>query len=126
MNNKIFIILVLITISIVNLNAQESADLNGFLHINKNYFIPGETLHFKAYFQQDLMEDRVLSILIYQIINQNPDSLIVRHRIKVNAKESSGAIKIPSGVPSGNYLFTSFIEQKGISFYGYSNPGKFQ
>ena len=131
MNNKLIIILTVIAISAITINAQESSEVSGFLHLNKNYFLSGETIHFNAYFQQELEEDKTISILIYREIDQKPDSLIIRHRFKAGNTEASGAIEIPIMVPPGNYILTAFIEQNGEkinSFYSTSlfinNPVK--
>jgi uncharacterized protein YfaS (alpha-2-macroglobulin family) len=73
-----------------------------YLHYDKEYYVAGETIWFKAYLCNDGKPDGISSNLYVQFVDAN-GQLISSGRYPVMGAVTKGSIVIPDSLPQGNY-----------------------
>lgn len=80
-----------------------------FLHIDRNFYHPGDTIRFEAYIkdrQTGIFETK--SISLYSLLVSSSYKTIDSARFRVINSTASGWLRIPDEIPSGNYKMISF------------------
>jgi hypothetical protein len=80
-----------------------------FLHVDRNFFQPGDTLRFQAYIrdrQTGIIETN--SISLYSILLNSSNQTIDSARFRISSALSSGWLTIPDTVSPGYYKLISF------------------
>ncbi len=84
-------------------NSQEKL----YLHLDRTYFMAGETLWFKGYLANaDLQDETPESNFIY--VELLKDTLIVREKVKREGLGFPGYISLPASLPAGNYVLRAY------------------
>ena len=73
-----------------------------YIHYDKEYYVAGETIWFKAYLYNDGKPGGISSNLFVQFVDVN-DQLISSGRYPVMGAVTKGNIVIPDSLPQGNY-----------------------
>jgi hypothetical protein len=92
-----------------------------FVHLDKNFYLAGETIWFKAY-DVDGCSNKPLAIsgIAYVEILDKDQKPILQEKLELTGGKGNGSIKLPSSVPSGHYLFrayTSWMKNFNADFY---------
>jgi hypothetical protein len=80
-----------------------------FVHIDRNMYTPGDTIHFQAFIRDrftNLFEST--SVSLYTILFNDKHQVIDSSRFKVERSTSSGWLTIPSKAETGKYHFVAF------------------
>ena len=105
-----------------------------FIHYDKESYIAGETIWFKAYFLSNGLPSAVSSNF-YVRLADDKGHIIAEKRYPVTGASARGDIDLPDSLPQGNYYFTAttagistygedFIYRKNIYIYNPSVAGK--
>jgi hypothetical protein len=98
-----------------------------YIHYDKEYYVAGETIWFKAYLCNDGKPDGISSNLYVQFVDAN-GQLISSGRYPVMGAVTKGSIVIPDSLPQGNYYIRAltpnmlngeedFIYKKNLFIY---------
>lgn len=80
------------------------------LHFDREKYLAGETIWFKAYLSSDQLPDTISSTLYAEIFNEQ-GKIIQRRILPVVAGTSRGNFELPDSLHAGNYLVTAFTSQ---------------
>lgn len=92
-----------------------------YLHTDRNFYIPGEIVWFKAYlFNEVSQQTSAFSKVAYvDIINQN-NKPFLQAKIALNDGLGNGSLYLPLNFPSGNYkirAYTNWMKNFDAGFY---------
>ena len=116
MNNflKSIILIFLLCLSADAQNSYNNENINFstesvFIHFNSTLLIPGETLYYKFYcINNEFGELSNISKIGYvQLIGEN-NTVVFRHKIRLDKGQGHGDFLIPSDVLSGNYKIIGY------------------
>ncbi|NNF35281.1 MAG: hypothetical protein HKN68_14305 [Saprospiraceae bacterium] len=90
-----------ITLLIFTISLFGQSDINGqaIIHLDKPYYVSGETVWYKSYFSPDVSDEGTVSV---KIVNSDQE-LIHQSFIKIKNDAVAGFFKIPFDIPSDNY-----------------------
>ena len=74
-----------------------------YLHYDKEYYVAGETIWFKAYFYRDGKPSGLSNNLYLQFVNTKGE-VIASGKYAVYGAVSKGSLVIPDSLPQGNYF----------------------
>lgn len=97
-------------LSFSNLYKQNNLDENYsiFLHVNKSYFIAGETVYFQLYAINRKTERPVVDENFYISLFSSEGNLVQSYLVELKAGVGNGQMALPESLASGTYLFKSF------------------
>ena len=78
-----------------------------YLHTDKEEYLAGETIWFKAYLYAEYIPDSISSVVYSELYDQN-QQLIKRAILPVIDGDAFGDIDIPDTARSGNYFFRAY------------------
>jgi len=78
-----------------------------YLHYDKEYYVTGETIWFKAYFYSN-GKPSGLSNNLYLQFTDSKGKVIIDNRYPVQGAVAKGSINIPDSIPQGNYFIRAF------------------
>ncbi|MBS1506538.1 MAG: hypothetical protein JSS79_07830 [Bacteroidetes bacterium] len=105
-----------------NLSADHFQE-GAYLHTDKHYYYPGETIWFSAYmsYRSPGMADTLSRVLYVELIN--PAREIAKSAlVKLDSGRGSGVLNLESSLPPGNYIiraYTSWMRNYGVSHFFY-------
>ncbi len=77
------------------------------IHFDRDVYLTGETIWFKAYLASDQLPDTISTSLYAEIYNQQ-GKMIQRRILPIVAGTSRGNFELPDSLSSGNYLITAY------------------
>jgi len=80
-------------------SASTSAESQVLVHLDKPYYVSGETVWYKSYFNSNVSDKGTVSV---KIVNSD-QKLIHQSFVEINNDAVSGYFKIPFDIPSDNY-----------------------
>lgn len=80
------------------------------LHLDRERYLAGETIWFKAYLSSDQLPDTISSSLYLELSNRE-GKLIQRRVLPIVAATSRGNFELPDSLSGGNYLITAYTPQ---------------
>jgi hypothetical protein len=78
-----------------------------YLHLDRENYIAGENIWFKAYLSSDHLPDTI-STNLYAELLYTSDHVIERKVYPIIAGTSRGSIELPDSLPCGNYLIRAY------------------
>ena len=115
----LFITLPFLTIAQANFIQQVSAEFNNFqinnyqeklfVHTDKNFYLAGETIWFKLYEIDGILNSPILlsKVAYVEIINSN-NIAVMQASIEINNTTGNGYFDIPTTLQSGIYTFRAY------------------
>ncbi len=105
-----------------------------FIHYDKENYIAGETMWFKAYFSSNGLPSGISSNFYIRLVDDKGHT-IAEKKYPVTGAAAKGNIDLPDSLPQGNYYFiattagmqtygSDFIYRKNIYIYNPSVAGK--
>lgn len=105
-----------------------------FVHYDKENYIAGEIIWFKAYFSSNGLPSGISSNF-YVRLADDKGHIVTEKRYPVTGASAKGSIELPDSLPQGNYYFIAttagmltygndFIYRKNIYIYNPSAAGK--
>lgn len=102
-----------------------------YLHTDRENYIAGETIWFKAYLAADFYPDTISTTLYVELIQESSKTLN-RKIVPVYWGAARGQLDIPDSISSGNYIIraysatmlnqgTDFIFKRNVFIYGKKN-----
>jgi len=92
-----------------------------YLHLDKSYYIPGDTIWFKAYTViGNLHQLSALSRVLYVELINNKDSIISRHIVKLVVGLGWGDFALSHTLRAGNYhirAYTNWMRNAGTDYF---------
>ncbi|MBI5856228.1 MAG: hypothetical protein HZB42_01155 [Sphingobacteriales bacterium] len=99
-----------------------------YLHLDRDNYIAGETIWFKAYLSSDWQPDTISTTLYVELVNEKL-SVVQRKTLPVFLAAAFGQIELPDSLSSGNYVLraytttmlnqdASFIYKKSVFVFG--------
>ncbi len=103
-----------------------------YLHFDRDNYLAGETVWFKAYLYSDFFPDTISTTLYVELLNSSA-VLVSKKIIPVIFGNSKGQFELPDTLPTGNYYIRAysptmlnhpdeFLFQRSIYIYGKKNP----
>jgi hypothetical protein len=74
-----------------------------YMHFDKDAYVAGETIWFKAYFNNDGLPSAISSNFFIQFTDEN-GKLVAAKKFPVMGATSNGTIDLPDSLPPGNYF----------------------
>jgi hypothetical protein len=74
-----------------------------YIHYDKEYYVAGETIFFKAYLYSDNRPSGESNNLFVQLVNKD-GGIVANKKFPVVSAVSKGTIDIPDSLPQGNYF----------------------
>jgi len=92
-----------------------------YLHTDRNFYIAGEILWFKAYVTDGLLNhpSDISKIAYADVIDRN-NTIFLQTKIEIKEGGGSGSLYLPVNMPSGNYKirsYTNWMKNTGAAFY---------
>lgn len=112
--------------------AEKSPIEKVYLHFDRDNYLAGETVWFKAYLYSDFFPDTISTTLYVELLNSS--SVPVSNKIlPVIFGNTKGQFELPDTLPTGNYYVRAysptmlnhsdeFLFQRSIYIYGKKNP----
>lgn len=118
-------------VEILNNWSEKSPIEKVYLHTDRENYIAGETVWFKAYLAADFYPDTISTTLYVELINESSKTLD-RKIVPVYWGAARGQLDIPDSITSGNYIIraysatmlnhgTDFIFNRNVFIYGKKN-----
>ncbi len=86
---------------------KEFPDERTHLHLDKDYYMAGESIWFKAYLYGNKLPSAISSNFYVQLLDKD-NRLVSESHYPVMGATSLGTIKIPDSLPKGNYWLRAF------------------
>lgn len=93
--------------SALNVIATNSLQEKIYVHYDKDYYFPGETIWIKAYLNSNGRPDAISSNLYLQFAD-NKGEIIASKKYPIQGSAAKGNIDIPDSLPQGNYYIRAF------------------
>lgn len=101
--------------------AEQNLQEKVYLHIDRSFYIIGETLWFKAYTIEGSTHQLFdLSKVVYVELLDRDNNVVEQGKISMQEGTGSGYLNIPTALESGNYLvraYTSWMKNFSPEFY---------
>jgi len=96
-----------------------------FIHIDKNFWVAGETSWFKIYLVngQSHQPSRTSHVAYFEVVS-NENQVVLQTKVELNNGFGKGQISIPPSIGSGNYYlraYTRWMQNYSAEFY-YHQP----
>ena len=78
-----------------------------YLHLDKDVYVAGETIWFKAYLLSDLLPDTISSSIFIDMLDVN-GKLVFRRSLPVFNSTASANIDLPDSLPYGYYIMQAY------------------
>lgn len=80
-----------------------------YIHTDKPYYYPGETIWMKAYlnYSQPGLSDSLSKVLYVELIDQAKE-IIQQKALKIDSGWAASAVKLPPDLPAGNYMLRGY------------------
>lgn len=92
-----------------------------YLHTDRNFYVAGEILWFKAYVTDGLLNhpSNISKIAYADVIDRN-NTIFLQAKIEIKSGSGSGSLYLPVNMPSGNYKirsYTNWMKNAGPAYY---------
>lgn len=92
-----------------------------YLHTDRNFYIAGEILWFKAYVTDGLLNrpSSVSKVAYADVIDRN-NKIFLQAKIEIKSGNGSGSLYLPVNMPTGSYKirsYTNWMKNAGAAFY---------
>ncbi len=92
-----------------------------YLHTDRNFYIAGEILWFKAYVTDGMVNyPSGISRMAYADVIDSHNKIFLQTKIEINNGNGNGSLYLPVNMPSGNYKirsYTNWMKNAGAAFY---------
>ena len=100
---------------------QNSFTEKVYLHTDRNFYIAGEILWFKAYITDDILNaPSDLSKLAYVDVIDISNKVFLQTKIAIKSGKGNGSLYLPVNMPSGKYKirsYTNWMKNADAAFY---------
>lgn len=92
-------------------NAQTACPENIYLHTNRDFYISGETLYFKAYYIISDSSLRKSRIFYVELLGLNKKTAIVKGVFEMAGNTAQGSVFLPDSLKSGHYQLIAYTNR---------------